>query len=74
MKPFTLSTAVVLNALTLLTPSTEATPVKVMEATALLTPASVTTAKKYPAARTFLPWIGIRDGSHCLATDNDDPR
>jgi hypothetical protein len=53
MKLFTLTTAVLLNALALLTPSVEAAPVNLMEARALPTPASVATAKTYLAACKF---------------------
>jgi len=57
MKVFTLSTAVLINALALLTPLTQATLVNMMETRALPTPASVATAKKYLAARTFSPGL-----------------
>lgn len=51
MKFSTLTAAVLLNALALLTSLTEAAPVNLMEARALPTPVSVATAKTYLAAR-----------------------
>lgn len=66
MKVFTFSTAVLLNTLALLTPSTEAAPISLMEARALPPPVSVAIAKKYLASRTFLLRIVIRDHSSLL--------
>jgi hypothetical protein len=66
MKVFALSTAVLLNALALLTPLTEAAPVDPVETTTRPTPVPAAIAMGYLKDRTFLPFAGIRDASSLL--------
>jgi hypothetical protein len=64
MKVFTLSTAVLLNVLALLTPLTEAAPVDpLVEAGTRPRPVPAAVARRYLDERMFLPLTGIRDGS-----------
>jgi len=66
MKVFTLSTAVLLNALALLTPLTEAAPVDPVEASTRPTPVSAGIAMGYLKDRTSSPFAGIKDASSLL--------